>query len=138
MASYPEEELRYTFDRTGTYYVRLNVSDYNNNCSEISETFIISVSESFIEAPNYFTPNSSTDVNDEFKVSYQSINKFKCSIFNRWGNLVYEFYDPSLGWDGKKDGKLVPPGVYFYEIEADGSDGIKHNLKGDINLLYKK
>lgn len=139
MASYPEEELHYTFDRTGKYYVRLNVSDYNNNCSEVApEIFTISVSESFIEAPNYFTPNSSTDVNDEFKVSYQSINKFKCSIFNRWGILVYEYYDPALGWDGKKDGKLVPPGVYFYVIEADGSDGVKHKLKGDINLLYKK
>jgi gliding motility-associated-like protein len=140
LATYPESELHYIFDRTGKYYVRLNVSDYANNCSEIAleSPFIIEVSESFIEAPNYFTPNSSTDINDQFKVSYQSINKFKCTIFNRWGNFIYEYYDPAGGWDGKKDGKLVPPGVYFYVIEADGSDGIKHKLKGDINLLYKK
>lgn len=140
LATYPEEELHYTFDRSGTYYVRLNVSNYNNDCSAIapSAPFVITVSESFVDAPNYFTPNSSTGTNDEFKVAYKSINKFKCTILNRWGNVIYEYYDPALGWDGRKDGKLVAPGVYFYVIEADGSDGVKHKLKGDINLLYTK
>ena len=137
-ATYPEQDLSFTFDRTGTYYIRLNVSDLFNNCSTFSNVFEITVYESFIEAPNYFTPGSSSGKNEEFKVSYKSIRKFKCSIYNRHGSLIYEYSDPSLGWDGKMNGRLVPPGVYFYVIEAEGSDGIKHKLKGDINLLYSK
>ena len=137
-ATYPQQDLSFTFDRTGTYYVRLNVSDLFNNCSAVSDLFVINVHESFIEAPNYFTPGSTAGRNAEFKVSYKSIRKFKCSIYNRWGGFVYEYTDPALGWDGTINGKLVPPGVYFYVIEAEGSDGIKHKLKGDINLIYSK
>ena len=37
-----------------------------------------------------------------------------------------------------KNGKLVLPGVYFYVIEAEGSDGKRYNLKGDINILRGK
>ena len=137
-ATYPEQDLRFTFDRTGTYYVRLNVSDFYNNCSAASNVYEIQVYESFLDAPNFFTPGSSSDANNEFKVSYKSIRKFKCSIYNRSGSLIYQYSDPALGWDGKMNGKTVPPGVYFYVIEAEGSDGVKHNLKGDINLVYSK
>ena len=138
MASYPDENLFYSFEHAGTYYVRLRTSDYANKCEEISESFVFQVSESSLEAPNFFTPNSSSGTNDEFKVVYKSISKFKCSIFNRWGSLIYQYNDPAAGWDGRKSGKLVPPGVYFYVIEAKGSDGIEYNLKGDINLLYNR
>ncbi|MCD7971974.1 MAG: gliding motility-associated C-terminal domain-containing protein [Candidatus Azobacteroides sp.] len=140
LASYPDQELTYTFNQSGTTYVRMVASDYRNECSVTApgEPFIITTSESFIDAPNYFSPNSSSGVNDEFKVVYKSIAEFKCTIFNRWGNQIYQFTDPAEGWDGKKDGKLVPPGVYFYVIEAKGTDGMPHKLKGDINLIYDK
>ena len=36
------------------------------------------------------------------------------------------------------DIKYVQPGVYFYVIEAEGSDGIKYKEKGDINILRPK
>lgn len=39
-------------------------------------------------------------------------------IYNRWGNLIYEsekgYPKP---WDGKYEGKEVPPGAYYYIIE---------------------
>lgn len=138
MASYPDENLFYSFENAGTYYVRLVTSDYANKCPVTSDAFVFQVTESSLEAPNFFTPNSSSGINDEFKVVYTSISKFKCSIFNRWGSLIYQYSDPAGGWDGKKNGKLVPPGVYFYVIEAKGSDGIDYSLKGDINLLYSR
>lgn len=47
--------------------------------------------------------------------------KFKAWIFNRWGLQMYYWTDPAQGWDGKKGGKYVQPGVYFYVIEAEGS-----------------
>ena len=74
----------------------------------------------------------------EWKVAYKSIVEFKCWIFNRWGEQIYHYQDPSGGWDGRYHGKLVPPGVYYYVIEARGADGQKYKLKGHINILRSK
>ena len=38
----------------------------------------------------------------------------------------------------KKVGNMSLPGVYFYVIDAVGSDGIKYNKKGSINILRPK
>ena len=91
-----------------------------------------------LEAPNVFSPYGSPGVNDEWKVAYKSIVEFKCWIFNRWGEQLCHYQDPSGGWDGRYRGKLVPPGVYYYVIEARGADGQKYNLKGHINILRSK
>jgi hypothetical protein len=45
------------------------------------------------------------------------------------------FTNPAEGWDGKYNGKAVPAGVYYYVIKAEGSDGVKYNLSGDINII---
>lgn len=45
---------------------------------------------------------------------------------------------PSFGLGREKGGKYVAPGVYFYVIEAEGSDGKKYKKKGDINILKYK
>ena len=44
--------------------------------------------------------------------------------------------DPSQGWDGRYNGKLVKSGVFFYVIKAEGADGKSYNLSGDINILH--
>ena len=46
--------------------------------------------------------------------------------------------DPSQGWDGRYGGKLVKSGVFFYVIQAEGADGKKYKLSGDINVLHMK
>jgi gliding motility-associated-like protein len=129
---YTDEDLLHTFQESGTSLVKLYVS--NTTCKD-SATFNPKVSVSFIDCPNFFTPRSSPGENDEFKVAYRSIVSFKGTIVNRWGNVLFEWTDPSLGWNGTYKGKAVSPGVYFYLIEAKGSDGIVYKKKGDINLL---
>lgn len=126
--------LRYIFDNAGTYYVRVVAIDAESNCEAATQPFVVNVSESKLEAPNVFTPGTD-GINDEFKVVYQSIVKFNGWIFNRWGVEVFRWSDPSKGWNGKSGGRYVKPGVYFYVIEAEGSDGRKFKLKGDINVF---
>ncbi|MCK9401738.1 MAG: gliding motility-associated C-terminal domain-containing protein, partial [Bacteroidales bacterium] len=41
---------------------------------------------------------------------------FKLLIFDRWGGEIFESTDILNGWDGKKDGKLCPGGVYVYRV----------------------
>jgi len=105
----------------------------NANC-EFTDSVSIKVVESKIEVPRVFTPNGD-GINDEFRVAYQSIVKFRCWVFNRWQKQLYYWTDPQKGWDGNINGNPARPGAYFYVIEAEGSDGEKYNLKGNINLL---
>lgn len=130
-----ELETTHTFLDYGTYYVRFMASNDAGTCDYYGATYEISVGESRLECPNAFSPGATEGVNDEWKVSYKSITSFECHIFNRWGIKVAEFSDPSQGWDGRHNGKLVPAGVYYYVIKARGADGRDYDLKGDINII---
>lgn len=132
------EEINYTFNQNGTYLVQLEVSDRTMACTQIIGPVTINISDSFIDVPNAFSPGTTPGMNDEFRVAYRSLTSFKCWIFNRWGQQLYYWTDPSQGWDGKKGGKYVAPGVYFYVIEATGSDGKSIKRKGSINILRSK
>jgi len=127
-----DENISYKFEQAGTFLVQLFVS--NAICKD-SVSFNLQISDSFIDCPNFFTPRSTPGENDEFRVAYKSIISFKGTIVNRWGNVLFEWTDPALGWNGTYNGKAVSPGVYFYLIEAKGADGIVWKKKGDINLL---
>lgn len=132
---YTDKDIQYTFDKTGDYKVLLEVADRTSYCADtVSVSF--KITESFLDAPNFFIPGNSSGVNNEFKVVYKSLIRFKCTIFNRWGVKLYEWKDPSKGWDGKHNGSYVNPGAYYYVIEAEGADGIKYKKGGDINILH--
>ena len=128
-------EFTQTFNEEGTTYIRFVAGDANGTCYYYSDVYEVMIGESALDCPNAFSPGSSEGINDEWKVSYKSIVEFECHIFNRWGNEITSFRDPAQGWDGKKGGKLVPSGVYYYVIKAVGADGKKYELAGDINII---
>lgn len=130
-----ESEFDYTFTTMGTYYLRYEAADASGQCETFSDLYTVYIGESYLRCPNAFSPSGSECVNDIWKVTYKSIISFECYIFNRWGEKMAEFHDPAQGWDGKRGGKVVPAGVYYYVIKAKGSDGRKYNLSGDINIL---
>lgn len=130
-----EERFTHTFREQGTTYVRFMASNEAGTCDYYSATYEVFIGESSLDCPNAFSPDATDGINDEWKVSYKSIISFECHIFNRWGIKVAEMNDPSQGWDGKHNGKYVPAGVYYYVIKAEGADGRKYNLKGDINII---
>ena len=134
-ASYPDAELKYSFEEEGTTYVRFIVSNAAGSCDKVVQTFTVNTSESSLKVPNVFTPESASGNNQIFKVAYKSILKFEGWVFNRWGNQLFHWTNPAEGWDGKVNGKVVPTGAYYYVIEAEGVGGKKYKLKGDINVL---
>ena len=128
--------LNYTFQDAGQYKVKLEVSDSGSICTYTDSITDINISDFMLWVPNAFSPTTSPGVNDIFKVAYKSVIKpFNGWIFNRWGNELFHWSDPSQGWDGKYRGKFVPPGTYYYVIEATSADGKKHVKKGDVNIV---
>lgn len=128
-------EFTYTFQEQGTTYVRFVAANADATCEYVGDTYEVFIGESKLEIPNAFSPETSPGVNDEWKVSYRSLISYECHIFNRWGQELFSSTDPSAGWDGKKGGKYVGPGVYYYVIQAEGADGIHYKKAGDINII---
>lgn len=129
------DAFTYTFRDQGTTYVRFVCANAAGTCQYTGESFTVTIADSYLKCPNAFSPGNDDGVNDEWRVSYRSLLSYECHIFNRWGTELFKSTNPGEGWDGKKGGKTVPTGVYFYVIKAVGSDGKKYNLSGDINVL---
>ncbi|MBQ8051513.1 MAG: gliding motility-associated C-terminal domain-containing protein [Bacteroidaceae bacterium] len=137
-----EENLEYTFQESGSFYVQLYATFVLGTDTiaypEEGEAnpFVVSISESKLEFPNAFSPNGD-GFNDELKAKdgYQSIVKFQAAVFNRWGQKLYSWSDPSGSWDGRYNGHTVRDGVYFLVVSARGADGRKYNIRKAINVL---
>ncbi|PWE01469.1 hypothetical protein DDZ16_01850 [Marinilabilia rubra] len=128
----------FVFSEAGTDSVTLRVVNRQSLCEDLSEPFIVVVRESELEVPNVFTPNGD-GVNDEFRVAYKSIKNFNMVVYSRWGRKVFESSDPERGWDGKVGGKIGAPGVYFYNISAQGyNEGESYSKKGAVHLIRGK
>ena len=133
-----DNDLSYTFNDEGTYYVNFFGSNEDGSCEVEGDQYSIGIGASDLRIPNAFSPNGD-GVNDEWKVGYISLVEFKCWIFDKNGHQLHYFDNPASGWDGKYNGKIVSPGVYYYVIEAKGADGKKYKKGGDINIIgYKK
>ena len=95
----------------------------------------ITISESKLTMPNAFSPNGDTH-NDIYQArDYESLVEFRAIIFNRWGQKIYEWTDPSGGWDGKWNGNDVKEGVYYVDVTAKGADGRHYHIRRDVNLM---
>ncbi len=135
-----DEDTDYEFVQTGSFQIELRISFVQGSDTilyEMDQPFAVNISESKLEVPNAFTPNGD-GVNDVFRVKegYQSIVEFKAMVFDRWGKKLYEWTDIDGGWDGRANGRAVPDGGYYLNLQARGADGKKYNIKKVINVLH--
>lgn len=84
--------------------------------------------------PNVFTPNNDGN-NDKFFVYGGNIAYMYLAIYNQWGELVFETEDQGRGWDGNKNGKPQPVGVYTYILRGNFRDGSTLSKRGSITLI---
>lgn len=124
----------HTYIDPGNYNASLTV--FIDSTSSCTVTFtVVVVTPSFLIIPNVFTPNGD-GFNDNFIIQNAGLASFSCVIFNRWGKNIYEWSDPSKGWDGKTSaGKAVQDGVYYYIISAKGQDGLDYSEHGTVTLV---
>jgi gliding motility-associated-like protein len=92
----------------------------------------------FFEIPNVFTPNGD-DINDKLVAKTSGlVEKIDFRLFNRNGLLLFKTQDPKINWDGTYKGKIVSPGVYFYQCEVfeNRVSGIEQfHLSGFVHVI---
>jgi len=85
--------------------------------------------------PNAFTPNRDGK-NDQFRPFItQVVTGYKMTIWNRWGEKIFESEIPKQGWDGTYKGQQQAAGTYVYQIQFIDFDGVPVNVKGTLNLI---
>ena len=58
------------------------------------------------------------------------------SIFNRWGEKLFELSGAKASWDGHTaSGAEVSEGTYFFFVKATGFDGAEFEKQGTVNLF---
>jgi gliding motility-associated-like protein len=120
--------------------IEITASAYR--CGEIKDTVVLFVKDCScpIYVPNTFTPNNDT-YNNTFSIGHDcEFETFQFLIFNRWGELLFEAYDPNFVWDGTYGGRVVKDGTYVWKVtyeylkEGDAKSNPKTSL-GTINVL---
>ncbi|MEX1191092.1 MAG: gliding motility-associated C-terminal domain-containing protein, partial [Brumimicrobium sp.] len=114
-----------------TYYVTVETTDGCSSTDSIHITIDDDCNELFI--PNMFSPNGDGE-NDEFCIYGNCINSYQLSIYNRWGELIFNADDQNNCWDGTYNGKMMNTGVFAYKLFVTTEQGEEIEKSGNINL----
>jgi gliding motility-associated-like protein len=126
-------------DNLGNNTILVTVTDESGNF--VSQSVVVTVNPSGIDldldgvddacdqlidetvnVPNGFTPDGD-GINDKFVVvGLDSYTSKALTIYNRYGNMVYETNNYQNDWDGSSNGSELPDGTYFYILELNGSE----------------
>lgn len=140
-----EFDPAHTYEETGVYDVTL-VVESDKGCTDTLTMASAAIVKNGgkVNVPNAFTPNTSgpgvsdafgAGKNDVFLPVFEGVTSFHFMIYNRWGELLFESYDKSYGWDGYYKGKLCAMDVYVYKLELEFSNGKSNTIVGDVSLI---
>ena len=157
----PESQLEATFNPTWSYFwypsETLSRDDIYNPVATPDETttYVVEVSnaagcmasdtvqvvvknpdcdEPFIFVPSAFTPNGD-GYNDVLYVRGYAIESLTFTVFNRWGQKLFETTNPLEGWDGTFNGQPLPPDTYGYYVDIKCYNGGTFFKKGSVTLI---
>ncbi|XOV68839.1 MAG: gliding motility-associated C-terminal domain-containing protein [Fluviicola sp.] len=116
-----------------TAYSPLGCPDSTYRAITINEELIFYV-------PNTFTPDND-DYNQNWHVVFSSGYDpfdFNLYVFNRWGEVIWESHDASVGWDATYgvDGRPVQDGTYTWKIDFKTTlNDERIEVVGHVNVL---
>jgi gliding motility-associated-like protein len=122
--------------------------DVSTLCSTVSQVIEVIPSDDCslfevhteIHIPNIFSPTGD-GINDLFAMSFGpdiELTSMHGTIFDRWGNMVFNSEALPFTWDGYFKNERVMPGVYVYRIECKYlADGVPREevFVGDVTVI---
>lgn len=121
-----------TPNQTTTYTVNIVTDEGCEGQAQITIEVIRECEETFI--PTIFSPNND-NVNDELCIIGDCVDEIELSIYNRWGERVYQTSDPASCWRGNHRGRPVNSGVYSFKASIVLIDGTNIEEAGSITLV---
>jgi gliding motility-associated-like protein len=110
-------------------YIVRGITD--EGCS-MDDSVYVGVNQA-LDMPTAFTPDND-GFNDVWNLkelaNYPSCN---VTVYNRWGNKMFESDGYNIPWDGTYKGEQLPSGAYFFVIKLD-TDGIEP-ISGSITII---
>ena len=115
-----------------THFIVKGISSNGCYAFDSVTVYVSETGENAFSVPNAFTPNND-GLNDCFGIrNWGSVNLQEFSIYNRWGQRVFETKNPSDCWDGTFKGQKQDSGAFVYIIKASSLCG---NIFRKGNLL---
>ncbi|MBL4861916.1 MAG: gliding motility-associated C-terminal domain-containing protein, partial [Crocinitomicaceae bacterium] len=131
----PRHEFPY--EDEGTYVVEL-IATSPFGCVDTAYATITVATDVIYYVPNTFTPDGD-NYNEYFRPVFTSGHDpydFTLLIFNRWGDIIWESHDDSVGWDGTYGGIPVQDGTYTWKIEfKTTANDERIMVTGHVNVL---
>ncbi len=114
------QNTHHTYDFEDIFNVILTVENqYGCSASDTVEVEI----QQIILIPNIITPNND-GFNDALGVKNNGVDDYGITIFNRWGQIVYEREAREINWDGTTNsGVALEAGTYFYILKVNNPSG---------------
>ncbi|MFT5818834.1 MAG: gliding motility-associated-like protein [Crocinitomix sp.] len=118
-------------NQTQTYTVQL----IDANGCKTSDSVIVMVNFGLrIGVPTAFSPNND-GYNDLLFVKGDGIDSIHFSVYNRYGQLIFETTDQALGWDGNFLNETLNPGVFTWVLLYSAKEGEKIKRSGNTTLI---
>jgi gliding motility-associated-like protein len=130
-----EENTNILLDNFGLYAVNL----IDENSCIVRDTFRVIDAQCPpcpVYIPNAFTPNRS-GANESFKPVHEcTFSEYKFQIYNRWGERIFETFNPGESWDGAYLGKDNQQDVYVWVLfYVDKKTKKSISQRGTVTLL---
>lgn len=122
-----------TISQPGIYW--LEVTD-GNTCRG-KDTIIVNPKDCIkgFYIPTAFTPNNDNK-NDIFKpLLFGLVKKYSFTVYNRWGQVVFNTNDLQKGWDGKVAGALQRSDVFVWVCNYQFGGEKETAEKGTVMLI---
>ena len=120
----------FTVKDTGLYVLHVS-----NTCGNFTDSVSVSLGICNLMLPTSFSPNGD-GLNDVFRVRFPFTTKeFRMTIFNRYGEKIFETSDMGKGWDGTFNGSKQPMGSYIWVIQMKSTSGLDQSSKGTVTLV---
>ena len=126
----------YPADTPNTYQVTLVVFT-NKGCSDTVHGVVMVRDVYTFYAPTAFSPDGD-QINEVFYVTGHGIKEetFSLTIFDRWGEIVFETNNIHEGWDGRiKGGQIAPVGTYTWIAKFKDFQKIAHDEYGKVTII---
>jgi len=125
----------------GNYEVML-IAISPNGCVDTAYSYVALNEELIYWVPNTFTPDGDT-YNQTFQpvfISGFDIYDYVLYVYDRWGELIFESHDASIGWDGSYGSEneidLVQDGTYTWVIEFKVlANDERKRINGHVNVI---